>query len=480
MSKIPSNLLYQNKLESAYARSYTTHIQPQNGSNNYGDGQTIIINLPTSANQVMASSESVLKFDLTVLNSGTASTYMRLDKCGGHGVIQRLRLYHGSSLIEDLDNYGNLVSQLTALQKSSGCNGKDSILTGFSSDLFCSVWKPVVAAAVPGGPTNAELLDIGTSDKTNQVKAIVAGERLHDDAAGDEFVAIATGGLTKPRTFCINLLSILGSLTEKYLPLFAMQSAPLRLELQLVSNPNKFCCAQRAMTSFTINNCEFIAQMMELGDTAMSVINSSVGNAPLQFVVPQYRNYVNNMTVGTQPTQVSLPIPAKFNSLKSLFITLRTKADGALTHFPHGSCHHSLSEYTIRMGSKVIPSKAPQSVQEFFVELLKSIGSVSDINHECLINLNNYGAEVSVVNEESTTYIDETSSSPSFMIGVDLETYSNADKTAIFAGWNSSNEDIFAQLRFAGLNANTNVRADTYALYDAVLVCEAGVCSVRY
>jgi hypothetical protein len=481
MSKIPSNLLYQNKLESAYARSYTTHIQPQNGSNGYGGGQTIIVNVPTSPNQVMASSESVLKFNLTVTNGGTASNYMRLDKCAGHGVIQRLRLYHGSSLIEDLDNYGNIVSQLTALQKSSGCNGKDSILAGFCSDQFCDVWKPVVVPGTLGAPTNAEMVAVGTSTKSNQVKSLIAGERLwDDDAAATEFTAIASGGSTKSRTYCINLLSILGSLTEKYLPLFAMQSAPLRLELQLVSTASKFCCAERAITSFSVDNCEFIAQMMELGDTAMSVINSSVGNAPLQFVVPQYRNYVNNMTVGTVPTQVSLAIPAKFNSLKSLFITLRTNADGALTHFPHGSCRHSLTEYTLRLGSKVIPSKAPQSAQEFFVELLKSIGSVSDINHECLINLENYDVPISVVNAETNTHIDKTSSSPSFMIGVDLETYSNADKTAIFAGWNSSNEDIFAQLRFDGLAGATNVRADSYALYDAVLVCEAGVCSVRY
>ena len=66
------------------------------------------------------------------------------------------------------------------------------------------------------------------------------------------------------------------------------------------------------------------------------------------------------------------------------------------------------------------------------------------------------------------------------MVGVDLETYCNADKSAIFAGWNSSNEDIFFQLKFGGHAVNTNVRADSYAMYDAVLVCEGGVCSVRY
>jgi hypothetical protein len=459
---LPSNLKYQNKLESAYARSYTTHIQPQNGQNDYTDGQTIIINIPTSPNQVMASTESVLKFDLTVKNGGTASNYIRLDKCGAHGIIRRLRLYHGSNTLEDLDNYGNIISQLTALQKSSGCNGKDSILQGFCNDQFCDVQD-----------------DAGTTTKTNQVFPIVAGERLFSSA---EFAQIPVNGNTLSRTYCINLLSIIGSLSEKYVPLFAMTSAPLRLELQLESSPEKFCCAEKAMSGFTVNNCEFIAQMMELGDSAMAVINSSVGNAPLQWVVPQYRNYVSNLTVGAAnaTTQVSIPVPAKFNSLKSLFMTLREKSDGYDTFFPHASCHHSLREYTLRLGSKVIPSKAPSNVPEFFVELLKSIGSVSDINHECMIDLDNYSAVSPIANSENAVSIKATSSCPSFMIGVDLETYANADKNAIFAGWNSSREDIFFQLTFAGYSTGANVRTDTYALYDAVLVCEAGVCSVRY
>jgi hypothetical protein len=483
---IPKNLLYQNKINSAYARSFTTHIQPQNGQGDYTNGQTIMINIPTSQNQVLASSESVLKFDLTVQN-GTTASYIRLDKCGAHGVIQRLRLYHGSQLLEDLDNYGNIVSQLTALQKSSGCNGKDSILQGFCNDKYADIWKALVDPATAESPTDGEMVLVGTSDKTNQVLPIIAGERLYDDGVGaTEFTQIeasdggGAGGFTKKRTYTINLLSIVGSLSEKYVPLFAMTSAPLRLELQLASNPDKFCCAHQVMRGFTVNNCEFIAQMMELGDSAMSVIAGSVGNAPLQWVVPQYRNFVHVMNIGTGAQQVSLPVPAKFNSLKSLYMTLRGKADGATTYFPHGSCRYSLSEYTLRLGSKVIPSKAPQNAPEFFCELLKSIGSLSDINHECMIDLDNYDVTGPSANVENTSHIHSTSSCPSFMVGVDLETYSNADKGAIFAGYNTSNEDVFFQLAFSGLGGATDVRGDTYALYDAVMVCEAGICSVRY
>ena len=175
---LPQNLLYQNRLESAYARSFTTHVQPQNGQNSYLAGQTIIINVPTSRNQVLVSSESVLKFDLQVTNNATASNYVRLDKAGAHGPFSRIRVYHGSSLLEDLDNYNNLVAQMTVLQKSSGCTGKDSVMQGFADESFCSVQGA------------------NTTTNSNQVVPIVAGERLIGSAGGSQFVEIPIDDVT--------------------------------------------------------------------------------------------------------------------------------------------------------------------------------------------------------------------------------------------------------------------------------------------
>ncbi len=128
---LPSNLRYQNKIESAYARSFTNHIQPQNGLNGYVAGQTILINVPTKQNLVLIASETMLKFTLQVTNGGAENNYIRLDKAGASGCIQRQKLLHGGNTIEDLENYGNLYSNLTPLQKSSSCNSKESVLSGF-------------------------------------------------------------------------------------------------------------------------------------------------------------------------------------------------------------------------------------------------------------------------------------------------------------------------------------------------------------
>jgi len=404
----------------------------------------------------MAPSESVLKFDLVVTNGATEAAYMRLDKGGASGIIQRIRVYSGSNLIEDIDNYGCLVSNLSALQKSSVSSGKDNILCGFSAEYF-------------------------TDTTTNETMPVVAGERLIDDGQVTPFSAIIAGGLTLKRTYTISLLSILGTLSDKYLPLFAMTATSLRLEIQLVSSANKFICSPHATGTFAISNIEFIASMMELGDQAMQTIAGNLGNEPLQYAIPQWKNYAHNFPiVNATATQVTVPVAAKFNSVKSLITFFRTNSDGAATFFPHGSNRFGLDEYSVRLGSKVLPSKSPRTVPEFFVELLKAIGSVSDINHECMVNLANYSQNVPGANGEIATAIAETSSSPSFAIGMDLESYSNSDRSSVYTGYNTTTEDIFLQLRFNGTANVQNIRSDTYCLYDAVLICENGTASVRF
>ena len=114
---LPRNLKYQNKVESASANAYTSNIAPQNGQS-YTDGQTIIINIPTRQNLCLIGSESTLKFAISV-KPGADAQFVRMDRCGASGIIQRLRLYSGSNLLEDVDSYGLLMANLISLQKSS-------------------------------------------------------------------------------------------------------------------------------------------------------------------------------------------------------------------------------------------------------------------------------------------------------------------------------------------------------------------------
>ena len=222
---LPRNLQYANgnKLESSPARSYTACIQPQGGTNGYMQGNTITINIPTSPNTVLVPSESFLKFDLApILNGANANTCVRLDNAGIHGAIQRLRIMHGSQELENFDNYGNLVGKMIALQQSTdSCQSKLNVLAGLSPGMY--------------------------SAATGEVYPVTIGEKLNG------YVSLAANtGVTANRTYAITLMSMVGSLSHMYIPLFEMTSAPLTIQIQLVSSILKFVNSLVALVSPSI------------------------------------------------------------------------------------------------------------------------------------------------------------------------------------------------------------------------------------
>ena len=306
---LPKNkLVYGSNVESSAARSYRSNIQPQNGTGTYNAGDTITINIPTRNNLVLVPEESVLKFTLNY-TAGAAANIIRLDSCGAHGVIDRIRVWHGSNLLEDITGYGVLAKMLFDLQVSSDATyGKHDILSGTRNDLVVTI-PPLVNADTTNGTAATQLLLAGVKLSANQCNS---GFRI----SGDTVMADAT---TKSQTFAINLISLIGSLgSARYFPLFACTSAPLRVEITLASSALATAACAKA-TTMSITNCEYIAQFIELNDTAMSIISNSQQGQPIQYVFQDYRNYQYTAALGNAITTVTMPIPAKFASLKSFF-----------------------------------------------------------------------------------------------------------------------------------------------------------------
>ena len=91
--------------------------------------------------------------------------------------------------------------------------------------------------------------------------------------------------------------------------------SPLRVEITLASNDLSTAMCHKALdgtTPMQITNCEYIAQFIELNDTAMSIISNSQQGQPIQFVFQDYINYQYSSTLPTSITTITMPIPAKF------------------------------------------------------------------------------------------------------------------------------------------------------------------------
>ena len=186
-----------------------------------------------------------------------------------------------------------------------------------------------------------------------------------------------------------------------------------------------------------------------------------------------YKNSQSGGTLRTTVTQLSIPIPAKYNSLNSLFWTFRHAGNtGGLATFPSNeSLTFNLKEYFVRLGPRTVPTKPPNSLPEFCTELLRALGSPSDVNHECNLSAVSY----------SKFLPDILDIVGAFYLGLDLESYSNTDiMTSVYSGYNSSTEDIIFNPTFNGQANNVDIRIDTYALFDCLISLENGVATAFY
>ena len=454
---IPKNLKYGSKVESSFAKLMRSNIAPQNGTGPYNLGDTIILNIPTRANLVLDTSNSYFKFNVS-LTTTAADTFARWDNCGSHGIIQRLRVFSGSNLIQDIDNYGLLAKMLFDIQVSQDANiGKYSITTGTRNDYT-------------------------TTSVTTTATACVMRN------SGASIFSKTADGVTTTKTYCLSLISLLGTLcSNQYLPLFGATSAPLRTEIQLVSVLQNALGYSVALPTFTMSNVEYVGSFIELGDQAMRIIEESLEGQPLQFCIPDYRNYQYNFSLtGGVNTQVSMPIPAKFSSLKSLFVTVRDNT-GAINYFPFSCNGYGFVNYYFRVGSQIMPTKLVETKTEAFCELLKATATLSDILHTPSIDItsytddtNNRMTDIAVGATDATKLLAfVTAQSNSFYIGIDLENYSNAPKDSIFSGMNTNTDDIFFTGTFKP-TSTTTARFDSFALFDEVIVFENGTCYVKF
>jgi hypothetical protein len=464
---LPKNLKYGNKVEAAMARSYTSNLQPNGALGGYLKNTVTTIYIPTGRNLTLVGPESVLKFRVKSLGTGNG----RLDSCGAHGFIQRIRVFHGSNMLEDTDQYGQLAKIYFDMQVSSdACFGKYSILAGTRSDMYVQQYTTTLPA---------DASDIGTNNTlTNAIKAAML--------TGSYGVNINNGELIEENdeyVYTLSLISILGTLSSaNYFPLFACTGAQLRLEIQWAPSIQAVGAFPSTTTGFQIDDVEFIASYLALSDTAMGIIASGL-NGPLSFTTQGVRNYNYSYALANGTTTlVNVPIPAKFGSVKSIITTVRDTARAVNTalYYPFSSTMFGLNNYYFKIGSNSsIPSIAPNTEPQFFCEALKAVSSISDLNHHPSIDLPSYTLDQPIINTSTTIDIGSVTSG-CFYTGLDLENYAESDKSTIYTGYNTNQADVFQVMNFTSPAAIASARFDSFVMFDQEIIFENDTCYTQF
>jgi hypothetical protein len=443
---VSSDCLYNLKPSAVRSRSYRASI-PTSNKSTFNPGDTMIFYVPGGRKgNFLDCTQSYIRYTVKN-NDATANNTIIFDGCGA-SIINRLDTFHGSNLLESVQQYNALYNYILDFQMNIGARQGLATMYGM--------------------------------DQTNTVSNVRTG------------VNIPIGNSA---TVCMPLLSgVVGLGIDKMLPIGQLID-DIRLEITLESNlQGMVWTSTTTTTNWTVVSAELELCIVELSDEGQNMVNSvSSPDRPLYLHGQSYRHYTSNLPATSQGGYSTL-VPARFASLKSLVLLPRrnTEVIGATSYSMGSRVNPCLSTYWWRVGASIIPNKV------ITLDNANSTGGFAEAFAETIKSwhgLNSYYVSTSVIGQYYNT-CDSTgggfantpvqaistganSYKNGFAIGQELESFANRGDV-LLCGLNTLSSQVFFEA-----NLNTAVGAvsyvlDFYALYDHILVLENGILSVRF
>lgn len=441
-TSVTSDLQYSLKPSSGRGRAYRASILPTNAST-FACGSTTILYVPCGRRGTFLDpQQSYLKF--TVLNNDGTNT-LWFDN-GAWSPINRIDIFHGSNLLESIQQANVLYSFLYDFETNSSQRVGLSSVSGTNTSVTYSRLG----------------LPLGTSSGV---------------------------------TVAIPLLSgVIGMGLDKYLPVCALAD-DIRVEITWEAQTQGMVYST-AGTAWSINGVELELTYIELQDESLQIVNeASPLNGSLFLHANSWRHYVSSLPSGTSGVYSTL-VPSRQASLKSLVCLPRraTEIASATSYSISSRINPNFANYWWRIGANLIPQKYVQLINsngtirgfaEAYMEIQKMFHSM---NHPefagCFpfihYNVVDSGADTTVgggglvaISTANNSYLN------GFAIGQNLETYSQKDDV-IINGLNTLSSQVFFE---AQINTATNAAytLDFYSNFDMILVKdETGILSVRF
>lgn len=513
----PRQILYENQLPLAIESKSTRRLFFPEGGSVYGptgntSGHPNIVRIPINADSLLDVQHSYLQFKIrnenAVANNGIGPDF-------GVPFIRRLRIESGGTTLEDIEEYGKLYggvlfptqASVGAVQDSSITTGGIGATAGALSDVLPQtiadgdVKMDAGAQVAAGDVGNAGDIATAIAEAVKNAGNTLAG-KLEGQTNGMTISGASTiAGLkhslpsklgpSEEITYNVPLVSALMNM-DKYLPLVMLNAGlVLELELDVVNSLGIATADSRGAQVYGGANCNwsmrdvrYVAHLIDLQrdfyDKMRMVMEGSGG--VLQLAGSTFRHYSGNSV--TADTDVTINIPARVKSIKSVFFTHTRSSDkGANNRFYIDSVPNNMSEYQFRIGSVVYP---PTSVKltatahdgkytnkgEAYSELRKAFGTLGDYSEGgvALSNDTFLSGEPSANKPDvpTTTAGNTEPQQPLFNpFGLDFEAF---PKTALESGVNSADRSLPMSLEIKKVSGNgpDAVNTDVWVMCDAI------------
>jgi hypothetical protein len=437
---ISSDCLYNLKPSGVRSRSYRASVLATNGVPR-APGDVIIAYIPGGRrNTYLDCTQSYIRY--TVQNNDSSNT-MTFDGCGA-SVINRLDIFHGSNLLESVQQYNVLYNYVMDFQTTQSQRLGLSTAYGFD--------------------------DAGTRQ----------GGKLAVSACN---------------TVCMPLLSgVVGLGNSKMMPLgmlsddirleFTLEQALLGMVYSTANNPVAW-----SISAFELELC-----IVELSDEGENMVRSMTSpEQPIYIHGNSWRHYTS--TTAGAAGGFSTIVPARFASLKSLVMCPRRGGvDMVANSYSISSrVNPNIASYWWRVGSAIVPAKNITLINnqlcgnfsESFMEAQRAWHSINSAeNASCLTS-----AQYNVSDTVTPTYknnivagasVGITTYGNGFVIAQELESFAQRSDV-LLSGLNTLSSQVFFESNITtACSACTNWTLDFYANFDHILVLERGLLSVRF
>ena len=497
---VPWNARYSFPSQANKAIKITPRIPPKNGAI-FTPGNVIRVEFP--AQGYVNPANTHLVFDVTLINGNATAANGNCVRFQNNiqSIFSRIRLLYGSTPLEDIIDYNQIVRNMTEWAATAG-----------------SVCDQTSIAEGMGGVTMGKIGTTPTLGLVNVRQQFIQGIDNNTGAAAafgnvTPNNTTVNGSINTTRRYQIQFA--LGLFTQSKLIPTKFMASQLAIELTLASPTN--CLFTTATTgvwttqpSYSVSNINLIPEILEFDASydATFIRGLREGGVPIKF--SSWHTYQFSAS-----STLNCLIQERSRSVKALIAVCRRNqgniyADSGATLFTP-THNTTLVQYQYRCGGRYFPaspvqtslsigsSTIPNGGAEAFVELQKVLNTVGDYRLETAVNALRWGQGIgltdgssTVVNEGELDYIREfggydaagnattipiysaTNSlagnmgSACFAMCTSLETSNGLEISGLNA---EEQSDISLQALYAGNPfTNTAYNIEVFTYYDAMLV----------
>ena len=456
----PSELnLGSNKPMSASGKPSINRYRSDNST--YNGGDTIRIEIPCGRKgQYLFPKDSFIELRLRINSQNvlTANSSFYLDQ-SIFAIFSRMRIFHGSNVVEDTLYCNKLWTALYDLQINETKRRGESITK--------LVWDNTQNVA--GNLANPSIFNSG-----------LYGIPIVRLAAN----AVAAESANFDACFCIPS-ALLGCLASKAVPLGLMGASSIYLELELAPTAMAFVTdvgSTATLNNYTVSEIFYNAKITTLPNDIDDLLIQSTGGI-VNLPAISYKSEAK--TISAASSAFNDKFSFQYSSLKNFIFWVMNSATAngvigarSITSRPKAN----ISDYFLTVNGEAYPSQTIAGTSRMYSELLRAFDGLSDTGFGGVLNFYNYTQNVhtaasdvlavGAVGDGGTTTVQKR-----FLAGIDLDRFNHTSDT-LLSGTSSIGQMVNLNLNFSAPTTDVLV---LYAAvqYDVLFHIEGGLLTAK-